>query len=137
MKKKITKHFSKRKDFSQVLDIEKRFADTFKRSKKDRVVYKNLERELSMDRLKANQPIVSTRYDRSSTIEPNFPNSNQSHTFSNSIISSVSALNDTSVQTHLRKLKFNNGLYQLTASDSLKRFNERPLNEIYNGKLSK
>ncbi|CAI2370967.1 unnamed protein product [Moneuplotes crassus] len=132
------KHFVKKKDFEDILEIEKRFTQTIRNSKRDTMIYQKLAKDLSLDGLEESYKLPkSLVYDKESYINPK----NTSHRYANSIsmnlMNKVAKLNETNVQTHLKKLKFSNGLYQLSPVDSIKKFNNRPLNEIYNGKLQK
>lgn len=125
MEEEKKKHVVKRKDFIETLKLERRFADTVKKNRYEKRIYRKLEKELSPD------PKEYLKIDESNVFEHT-----RAHTI-NYIFKSLTKLNKDTIQSHLKRLNFNNGRYLLNKSDSSKRFSERPLNEIYSGKLLK
>jgi hypothetical protein len=140
MEEEKRKHIVKRKDFTDNLNIERRFANTVKKNRYEKSIYKKLEKELSPDRkelLKIDESDIF-EHTRSHTIEPTVESiKHQDMSIANSIFKSLTKLNKDTIQSHLKRLNFTNGRYLLNKSDSSKRFSERPLNEIYSGKLLK
>ncbi|CAI2370234.1 unnamed protein product [Moneuplotes crassus] len=132
------KHFTKRKDFDDILEKEKRFTDTITKGKRDAKIYQRLAKDLSLDDIEDSYNIPKKIiYDKESCLNPKRPRHRYGNSLSISLMNNVAKLNQTNVQSHLKKLRFANGQYQLSPVDSIKRFNERPLNEVYNGKLLK
>lgn len=147
LEEKSKKHYIKRQDFTNVLEVEKRFADTMRKTKKDSQIFKRLARDLSLDELEGKYKIPKNlrlgsksdkfRYDKKSTLNPENFSHRYSNSLSNTLMNDLDRLDNSHVQTHLKKLRFTQGKYQLSPSDSTKKFSERPLNEAYNGKLLK
>ena len=101
-------------------------------------MYKKLERDLSEANLDETEPDATTFINtRAHTIEPEFPRKLTKNGSNDKIFNNLIKLSNKAVQSHLTKLKFENGMYKLNPSDSTKWYFDRPINEIYSGQPQK